>query len=653
MEEQATWSSRWWAERKLGDKIFTVFLAVGMGLIIVAMAVFVGVVRHELNVVAEEKVAAASGSVKKQLEEEGMRLERVVSIFGNSSTLGESLYYFSVSGDRGQVSSEMRGLFERFPITLLTVADGGGKVAFRVHSPDDFGDGIGETTLGAAGLGGKRLSGFYSDKSGPALRAGGPVLSGGEVIGYVEAGNFLGDEFAAGLENLTGASVTFYVDGKPVASSFGSGEGKGEGEGIVIETLAGELVSEVAAASSLVLRDEGIGGVSYLSTYSPLNTADGAAGIMMRVSVDKSSIQNIQSKILVVSFFIILIGAVAVYFTARYFSRTTITEPLHGVTDKLEAIGTSWDLTQKISVNGRTDEVGDLGNWFNKFIDKLGDVIGTVKTSTFKVDESVSEISAAIKEQAAIAAQQSASVAEITSTMEELSTTATQIADNTKWVVEYSENAEKSAEKGSSAVERVMSKMNDISADNDANMNEIIDLGKKSSEITKVMEIINNIADQTKLIAFNAAIEASGAGEAGKRFGVVAVEIRRLADNVMESTGEIEGKIKEIQDAVNRLVMTSERGSKGVKEGISEATETVTLLGSILSGAQTTSESARQIALSTQQQKTASTQVVTALKEIAGGVKQYSASISQTDTTTSGLADLSEMLKETVDRFKV
>jgi len=76
------------------------------------------------------------------------------------------------------------------------------------------------------------------------------------------------------------------------------------------------------------------------------------------------------------------------------------------------------------------------------------------------------------------------------------------------------------------------------------------------------MGIINDIADQTKMIAFNAAIEAASSGEAGKRFGVVAVEIRRLADNVMESTGEIENKIEEIQKSINRLVVASESGSK-------------------------------------------------------------------------------------------
>lgn len=195
--------------------------------------------------------------------------------------------------------------------------------------------------------------------------------------------------------------------------------------------------------------------------------------------------------------------------------------------------------------------------------------------------------------------------------------------------------------------------MDEISKDNEHNINQIVELGRKSKEITKVMEIINNIADQTKLIAFNAAIEASSAGEAGKRFGVVAVEIRRLADNVMESTDEITGKIEEIQAAVNRLVIASEKSSKRVNEGDDLSSQTVDILNNILVGAQSTTESAKQISLSTQQQKTASNQVVTSLKEIAEGSKQASASIRQISSTTNNMTTLSGSLKKIVEKFKL
>ena len=116
--------------------------------------------------------------------------------------------------------------------------------------------------------------------------------------------------------------------------------------------------------------------------------------------------------------------------------------------------------------------------------------------------------------------------------------------------------------KGREGMELLTAKMGHIHHENQASLAEIIHLGDASKEISKVMKIITAIADQTKLIAFNAALEAASAGETGRRFGVVAAEICRLADSVTESTGEIETKVTQIQDAIGRLVLTSEKGSR-------------------------------------------------------------------------------------------
>jgi methyl-accepting chemotaxis protein len=167
------------------------------------------------------------------------------------------------------------------------------------------------------------------------------------------------------------------------------------------------------------------------------------------------------------------------------------------------------------------------------------------------------------------------------------------------------------------------------------------------------MAIINQIADQTKLLAFNAALEASSAGEAGKRFGVVASEIRRLADSVMESTEEIEGKINEIQNAVNHLVIASEKGTKKIQEGMVSSSQTSKSLQEILEDAQSTTDAVKEISLSTQQQSTASEQVLTALREIVEGARQNSDSIDQISGISKDLAGLSGNLKTLVEKFKL
>jgi len=304
-----------------------------------------------------------------------------------------------------------------------------------------------------------------------------------------------------------------------------------------------------------------------------------------------------------------------------------------------------------ITMSGLFLFAGVDSNTEQRIFDKVRTMMGKIMNAAINIKANSTEISAATKQQGAISSEQSTSVAEITSTMEELSATAKQIADNAEWVLDFSSKSLDNAKKGSGAVDKVMKSMSAIKKDNESTLQEIIALGKKSKEITKVMEIINNIADQTKLIAFNAAIEASSAGEAGRRFGVVAVEIRRLADSVMESTGEIEKNIVEIQESVDRLVISSGEGSRGVADGMSNASSTVAILGDMLAGAQTTTDAAKQISLSTQQQNTASKQVVTALKEIAEGAKQSSAAISQIGSVIGKLTKEAEDLEGAVAEY--
>lgn len=337
---------------------------------------------------------------------------------------------------------------------------------------------------------------------------------------------------------------------------------------------------------------------------------------------------------------------------SAYLVGNRLTRPILDVVRQITEFTQSLDMGLRVRVKAR-NEIGELSEWFNKHIENLGLVVKDVHAMTDQVGASANEIAAAVEEQAAITAQQSASMSQITATMEELSVSSSQIAENATAVAHTAKNTLDESERGAAALKQLKAKMEEIIADNQRNINEILELDRKSKEIGKIMGIINDIADQTKLIAFNAAIEAASSGEAGKRFGVVAVEIRRLADNVSESTGEIQSKIGEIQKSVNRLVVASENGSRVINEGAQAAELTEGELKNILEGAKVASESAMQISLSTQQQRTASSQVLSALTEIDQGLHQSSASIRQTSASTHGLTDMSDVLKTKLKVFKM
>jgi methyl-accepting chemotaxis protein len=324
--------------------------------------------------------------------------------------------------------------------------------------------------------------------------------------------------------------------------------------------------------------------------------------------------------------------------------------PLQRAIAALEQVGEG-DLTIEFTEVGH-DEVGQLLKAIDHTVDRLRTSLGMVSDATRHVVGSTEEISQAVRHEMTIATEQSAAVTEITSTMEELSATSSQISENSSEVLQIATETLEDIKDGAAMMDSMLAKLSEISENNEHSIHEVMELGRKSLEITKVMDIINGIADQTKLIAFNAALEASSAGEAGKRFGVVAVEIRRLADSVMESTGDIRRKIDEIQTSINRLVVASEKGSKGIAEGTDLGAQTSEVMFKIVGGAQKTADATKQIRLSTQQQKTANSQVVISLKEIADGAKQISVSLNQTSSVSTLLKDMAGDLTEMVDTFR-
>lgn len=357
---------------------------------------------------------------------------------------------------------------------------------------------------------------------------------------------------------------------------------------------------------------------------------------------------------------ILLVGLLVLYpLTGK------LIHPLIDFQRQLKAITHSLDLSRRVSTDDKA-ELGDLANQTNELLERLSRAIAAVaknsqaltqvadrlaKTAGLSgvhgsdIDHEVSQTMAAAVEEMA------SSVAEITSTMEELSTSSTQIADHSQSVVDVANQTLERSRKGSTAMQLLQSKMQDIRSDSEQSLAEIMTLGAKSKQINKVMELINTLAAQTKLIAFNAALEASSAGESGRRFSVVASEIRRLADSVTDSTQEIEGHTDDIQTAINRLVVASEKGASSIEQGVEASMSTAQDLEALLKAASQTSSAAQQISLSTQQQKTASSQVVMALRDIDTASSRNAHSVRSITDISQDMIHMSAELNALVQEF--
>jgi methyl-accepting chemotaxis protein len=265
---------------------------------------------------------------------------------------------------------------------------------------------------------------------------------------------------------------------------------------------------------------------------------------------------------------------------------------------------------------------------------QIGTAVGLVQSSS-------TELQAAANQQATGAKEQTTAMNEISTTINELMATSRQIAESAQRVAQIAGQTAGAAKSGEGTVDTTHESISVIRRQVDLIVSNMLELGKKSQQIGAVLDIVSELAEQTNILAINATIEAAGAGDAGRRFTVVAEEIRKLADRVGGSTKEIRTLIDDVRSAVNTTVMTTESGSKAVDAGSKQFGEVALALKQIVSLVSTTTEAAREIELSTKQQATAVEQVNAAIANVAQATKETEASASQTLQTSSQLARLS------------
>lgn len=275
-------------------------------------------------------------------------------------------------------------------------------------------------------------------------------------------------------------------------------------------------------------------------------------------------------------------------------------------------------------------------------------ISGQIGTAVQRIRSSSTELQAAATQQAAGSREQATAMTEIATTMSELLATSQQINDSARRVAGIASQTGAAAGSGDATVQRAQESIAAIRRQVDTIVGHMLELGRKSQQVGTVLDILNELSEQTNILSINATIEAAGAGEAGRRFAVVADEIRKLAERVAGSTKEIRALIEDVRAAVNTTVMATESGSKAVDVGARQFSEVATSFRQIASLVDTTTEASREIELSTQQQSSAVSQVNLAITNVAQATRETEASSSQTLQTAAELAGLSGELSRVV-----
>ena len=310
------------------------------------------------------------------------------------------------------------------------------------------------------------------------------------------------------------------------------------------------------------------------------------------------------------------------------------------------------DLSVKVEVQSH-DELGELMAGLGGFLEKLRSAFGSFNQNASMVSTAVYDLSASAKEITATANEQSASVAEIVSTMESNKNLSRQVAGKTLEVAELAEKTKNLSQHGAELHNANEDMMLDIKDQNSKIVDEIKNLHDVLSRIDESVQLIDTIADRTKLIAFNAALEASSSGEAGLRFAVVAGEIRRFADNVVESVMEIKERISELQGTSETLISEAAIGSQAIDQGYNRLVEQNEVFNNIVDVSQNVAVRSQQISSLSKQQELATEQVFTALKEISAGVKQFVTATASTSDTVHKLNSMSIELKDTLAKYRI
>jgi len=310
------------------------------------------------------------------------------------------------------------------------------------------------------------------------------------------------------------------------------------------------------------------------------------------------------------------------------------------------------DLTKRVPAEGH-DEIAQMGQYFNEFIEKLQHMIKKVAHVTDKVASASVELSATAEEISKGTDTLTSRASQTAAAVEEMNATVGQVAQNSGKAASLAQDTVKTAQEGGTVVSSTISGMQQLSEAVSNSATIISDLGKSSDQIGEIVRTIEDIADQTNLLALNAAIEAARAGEQGRGFAVVADEVRKLAERTTKATKEIGDMIRQIQQDTRGAVDSMQQGTQKVTAGVDLVNKTGEALSQIVRMVSESADMIRQIAVASEEQSVATQQIASDIENVAKVTKESSSGAHESAKASQDLSQLAVELQGIVGGFKL
>ena len=333
------------------------------------------------------------------------------------------------------------------------------------------------------------------------------------------------------------------------------------------------------------------------------------------------------------------------------FQSSAVTEPLNRLVASLERMRQG-DFTQRLALE-RRDEFGVLSDGLNRLADDLSQLVGQVQRSGILVNTTATQIAATAREQQTTAHEIAATTAEIGATSKQISATSRELVKTMNEVNHVADQTASLAGSGQTSIGRMETNMRQIMEASGSITAKLAVLNEKTTNINSVITTITKVADQTNLLSLNAAIEAEKAGESGLGFAVVAMEIRRLADQTAVATYDIEKMVKEMQSAVTAGVMGMDKFSEEVRRGVEEIRQVSTQLAQIIHQVQTLTPRFHTVNEGMHAQATGAQQISETLTQLSEAAQQTAESLRQSNLAIDQLNGAARGLQTSVARFKL